>query len=285
MELKLLQSYRCPASLDDALRTLKQDPDSAVLAGGTDLLVTPPGPVRTVIDISRLGLDQITEAGGEIRIGARVTMSRLAHDPITLRLANGILAQAAAFCMSELVRNAATVGGNLANAAAEADLPAPLLVLDAEVLVAGGSRKAIVLDDFFTGPRATVLNREIITEVVVQAPSGTSGASFHKMGRTDSDIALVNAAALVVIAGGTCRKARVAVGGAWPFPARSRRAEKALEGHALTAELLDAAALLAQREQPALGDFRASAEYRAGLVRVLVRRALEEAARRAGVAL
>ena len=216
-------------------------------------------------------------------------MSALEHSPIIQALAGGILAKAAATCGSIQNRNMATVGGNVANASPSADTAAVLLALDATVVVANSRRKRnIPLAEFYSGAHKTVLSGELIEEVIIHAvPGGArTGWSFQKLGRTETDISLVNVAAgLQLDARGRIKWARIALGAVGPTPLRALKTEGLLRGQQLNEDLLTQAGIVVMQEVHPISDARASAEYRCEMSAVLVRRALRECAAHAGVKL
>jgi carbon-monoxide dehydrogenase medium subunit len=184
------------------------------------------------------------------------------------------------------VRNLATLGGNVCNAAPSADMVPPLLVLEAEAVIAGprGQRR-VRLDEFFVGVRQTVLAPdELLVEVVVPNPGAGSGGHYLRhTPRRELDIAVVGVASQVTLSDdGSCAKARIALASVAPTPLRAREAEAALEGRAVTDEAIEEAAELAVRAARPISDQRGSAEFRSHLVRVLTRRTLRRALERAG---
>ena len=213
-------------------------------------------------------------------------MADLEHSTVIRALACGILAKAASTCGSIQNRNMATVGGNLANASPAADTAAVLLALDAQVVAASSRRKRnIVLEKFYMGAHKTTLSGELIEEVVIPAlpGGGRVGWSFQKLGRTETDISLVNlAAGLQADARGRIKWVRIALGAVGPTPIRARMAEALLKGRTFTEDLLVEAGVAVMQEVNPISDARASAEYRREMSAVLVRRALRECAAIAG---
>lgn len=240
--------------------------------------------IRFLIDITHAGLSYIRRRGKACVIGATTTMAALENSPAIRALAGGILARAAATCGSVQIRNMATLGGNLANGSPAADTATPLLALDAEVVLADArGRRKIPLTEFYSGLRRT---RALIVEVAIPALPRGGRWSFQKLGRTESDISLVNAAAgLQLDSQGRVKWARIALGAVAPTPMRAVNAEKLLVGckvdQSTLAEVCDEVA----REVRPITDVRASAEYRREMCRVLVRRALEECAAGTGCSL
>jgi carbon-monoxide dehydrogenase medium subunit len=217
-------------------------------------------------------------------IGATTTMAALEHSTKMRGFANGIIARSASTCGAVQIRNMATVGGNLANASPAADTATPLLALDAIVVLQGkGGTRTLPLQKFWSGPHSTVLNGGLLIEIHIPDCKPRSGWSFQKLGRTESDIAQVNAAAgLQCDRSGVCTHVRIALGAVAPTPMRAMAAEAMMVGQKLSAALLDQVAEQVSREVRPITDVRATAEYRRAMSGVLVRRALLECAANAG---
>ena len=278
-------AFHQPHDVREAIRLLRTGKGGTrVLAGGTDLVVEADRSTRALIDITRLGLHYIRPSGGGLRIGSSATMAALEESAAIRRTADGILAAAASTCGSVQNRNMATVGGNLANASPAADLAPPLLALDAVVVLAAArGRRRVSLAEFYRGPGKTVLNGALLVEVQVPGVKPSAHWSFQKLGRGESDIALVNAAAgLAVDRTGRVSFVRIAVGAVAPTPMRARKAEALMLGQKLSRKLVERAGESVSREVRPLTDQRASAEYRRDMARVLVLRALGECALRGG---
>jgi carbon-monoxide dehydrogenase medium subunit len=282
-----IECFHRPTSVRAALLLLRKvGSRGRIVAGATDIVTQADRSTRFLIDITRLGLDYVRKNNRDHLIGAATTMSALEHSPMIRALAGGILAKAAATCGSIQNRNMATVGGNLANASPSADTAAVLLALDAIVELASSRRKRkIPLAEFYTGAHRTVLSGELIEEIIIPAvPGGVrTGWAFQKLGRTETDISLVNAAAgLQIDARGRIKWARIALGAVGPTPSRALKAEDLLRGKVLNEELLTQAGIAVMQEVHPISDARASAEYRCEMSAVLVRRALRECATQAG---
>ena len=278
-----------PESLDDCLRLLaERGPETKLLAGGTDLLPQMKNGVlmpKRVIDLSGVARVKILESDAKgLRIGAAVPARQLEQDP-RVRAGYVSVAESAALVGSLQVRNLATVGGNLCNAAPSADMAPPLVALEAQAVIAGphGERR-VALSDFFTGVRTTVLGPdELLVEIVAPAPGPHSGGSYIRhTPRRELDIAVVGVASQVTLANGVCAKARIALAAVAPTPVRATTAEAALEGRPLTPELIERAAELAAQGATPISDQRGSEDFRRHLVRILTRRTLTAALARAG---
>ena len=279
-----------PQSVDDCLKALALHPTGAKLvAGGTDLipqmkngLIKPAWVVDLsgVVELRTLG----PADGGGLRIGAAVTARELELDKrMTGRYT--AIAESGALVGSVQVRNLATVGGNLCNAAPSADMAPPLIALDAVAVIAGPKgRRRVLLAEFFTGVRRTVLGTdELLVELVVPDPGARSGGQYLRhTPRRELDIAVVGVASQLTLGGdGKCAKARIALAAVAPTPVRAAAAERALEGQTLTPELIERAAGLAVEAAKPIADQRGSVEFRRHLTRVLTRRTLTTALARA----
>jgi len=280
--------YHRPRTLQEAVSLLAQKGEEAkVLAGGHSLL--PLMKLRlarpaALIDLGRIPeLAAIREADGAVRIGPMATHAALAASEV-LRRRFTALSEAAGLIGDPQVRHRGTLGGSLAHADPAADHPAPILAFEAEVRVVGPKgERTIPAGDFFVDMLTTTLRpEELIAEVRLPAPPAGTGSAYAKFPHPASRFAVAGVAAVVTLEKGTVRRARIGVTGAAAKPSRARTAEAALEGGAATAERIAAAAAKAADGLTCLEDLVASAEYRAHLVTVMARRALEAAVRRAG---
>ena len=261
--------YVRPATIDEALQLLADNPDEAkVLAGGHSLL--PMMKLRlaqpeTLVDIGALQeLRYVREDGEFLAIGALTTHDQVATDPLVVRDA-ALLAHSAGEVGDPQVRHRGTIGGSLVHSDPAADLPMAVLALDA-VLVAQGpaGRRTIGVDDFFLSPFETALDPgELLVEIRIPRRPG-AGWGYEKFVRRSNDWAIVGVA---TIAG------RIALGNMGGTALRAAAAETAL---AAGASLDDAAARAADGTQPS-DDMHADAAYRRHLARVLTKRALQKA--------
>jgi carbon-monoxide dehydrogenase medium subunit len=279
--------YLRPGSLQEAVGLLKARAGEAkLLAGGHSLLpllklrLSSPA---CLIDMGRIsGLADIREADGGVRMGPMTTHQAIDGSPI-LRRRWTALAEAAATIGDVQVRNRGTLGGSLAHADPAADYPAPILAFESEIRVLGpGGERAIAARDFFRDLMTTAVREgEVITEVRLPGPPAGTGSAYVKFPHPASRFAVVGVAAVLTVEGGTVRRARIGITGAAATGRRAAAAEGSLEGGPPTAERLAAAADRAAEGLECLGDLVASPEYRAHLVQVMARRALQAAAERA----
>lgn len=276
-----------PNSLEDCLKILaERGAQAKLIAGGTDLLPQMKNGAlhpAVVVDLSGIARVRQVQNGSGLRIGAAVTAREIELNP-GMRGAYQAIAESGALVGSIQVRNLATVGGNICNAAPSADMAPPLVALEAQAVIAGpkGERR-VPMADFFTGVRKTVLAPdEVLVEFVVPAPGAHSGGQYLRhTPRRELDIAVVGVASQLTMANGTCAKARIVLASVAPTPVRATAAERALEGQAITPALIERAATLAVEAAKPINDQRGSVEFRKHLVRVLTRRTLTTALERA----
>ena len=278
--------YFEPATLDDALALLERYRGSGSLfAGGTDLLVQMKEHVRQpaqLINIKKIpGMDDfVFDAKSGLRLGALVTTRQVETSPITQRHYAG-LAKAATDFASIQVRHRATVVGNVCRASPSADTLPPLIADGAVLRIRGAAgERRLAVQDFCTGPGRTVLGAdEIVTHIEIPAPPPRTGKAYLKHGRrAQMELATVGAAARITLdADGSVVDLGLVLAAVAPTPLRAVRAEALLRGRRPTPALLAVAAEAAGDEARPIGDVRGSADYRREMVRVLTKRALEQA--------
>jgi len=275
-------NYLEPATIEEAVSLLsKYDGKAKAIAGGTDLLVQ----IRNkaikpeyVVDIGYIsGLDYINydEKQG-LRIGALTTI-RAIEKSDKLRQVYPVISQAAGLLGSVAIRNVATIGGNLCNAAPSADTAPALIGLSARARIAGsGGERLVSLEDFFTGPGETVLKAgEMLLEIQVPVPPPDTKGMYLKHGRSAVDLATVGVAVIMALeSGGVCRDVKIVLGAVAPTPMRAKKAEEVLRGKKVEPALIEEAARVASGEAQPITDVRASAEYRREMVKVFTRRAI-----------
>jgi len=282
--------YHDPPALDEACQIMAELKEKArPLAGGTDLLVNMRrGTVSPehVISLGRIEeLRGIYPSNGQLRLGACLTAAEIGQSKEVNDLINP-LGSGANSLGSPLIRNLATIGGNLVTARPAADLPPPLMAYGASVVLKNSSgKRAVSLDNFFRGPGQTVMEPdELLTEITVETPPPYSGGGYIKLGARKTLItSIVNVAAFLSLddRDGTITSARVVLGAVAPVPMRAPSSEQVLLGEKPTDALFLRAGEAAAGDSKPIDDFRGSAEYRRAMVEVLTRRALNMALRKA----
>lgn len=281
--------YYRPSTLQEALAIIERlDGNLCLFAGGTDLLVAMKErrlAHPALIDIKQIpGICDIQTENGGLRLGGGACARVIARSPL-VREHFPVLSQALTLLGSMQIGNRATIGGNLANGSPAADSAPPLLALGASVkLVGPEGERQVSLEDFFIGPKKTVINREVLTEIHVPALSPRGRGIFYKLGPRGApeDICIVSVAIFAVSdeQARSWKDVRIALGAVAPTPIRSRRAEEALNGQPIEARgIEDASRLAAETDAQPITDIRGSAEYRRAMVQALVRRVLEQIAR------
>ena len=274
--------YIVPESAEAAVAVLAEHGEHACpLAGGTDLVVDlkhAPGNVSALVDVSGLkeflGIEETDEG---LRIGSMVTYGEIMENPICLEKTPEVVA-ASHTVGAVQTRNLGTIGGNLVTCVPSADSAPALMVLDAEVTLVGTNGwRRMPIDDFFVGPRKTILEpHELLAEIWIPKHTLGKPSSFYKFGlRKGQALALVNTAAALELENGRIVEPRIALGAVAPTPLRALKAEAFLAGKDASGENLDEAAKIAVTEAKPIDDFRASANYRRQLIHTLTRRVLD----------
>jgi carbon-monoxide dehydrogenase medium subunit len=279
--------YHTATSHSDVLDKLaKYGPDAKVVAGGTDLVLAMKHKTilpRVVISLHKVSeLDFVREENSAIQIGALARLSDLVTNA-ALNDSLPILCEAVSLIGSWQIRNVATLGGNICNASPAADSAAPLLALDAQVVIAdAGGEKKMPLSAFFTGPGSIALKpNQLLKEIVVERPKARSAGCYLKLMRKKAvDLSLVGVAFQAETDQAAEKLTRVAIGlgGVAPTPIRAPEAEASLMGLSCDEALkvLPQAAQAAVAATHPISDVRASAEYRRAIVQVYVQRAGEK---------
>lgn len=230
--MKNIKYYACPASVKDALALLLDKKYKAMaLAGGTLVAKTLPDAVETYLDLKNLPIKAIRLQGGDLVIGAGATFDDIDRDRLCRSWAGGVIAAAAAKCSTQLVRNMATIGGNIARPHSFNIFPVVLLGMDAKVRVQAksGSRLLPLEELYAASPLLRPGVNCLITEIVVPAATKKRKCEFIKLAKTESSwesyITLFFSAERK---GKALSQARVAVGALSPKPFRAPAAEKAL---------------------------------------------------------
>ena len=273
-------------TIEEACSLLAKYKDKArVIAGGTDLLVSikrreiSPQYIINIKTIPNLDGINYSQKHGLV-IGALTTLAEIESSPL-VRERFPILSSAAHQIGSPHIRNVATIGGNLCNAAPSADMAPPLIGLGAKAKIKGlKGERVVTVEQFFLGPGASMLQvGEILTEIQVPNPPSHSRGVYLKLpARTAIDIAVVGVAVVVTLdaKGINIADARVVLGAVAPTPIRARQAEDIIKGKAISHELIQKAAQAAADEARPISDVRGSASYRKEIVKVLTNRALKQ---------
>lgn len=278
--------YEVAGSVGEAVELLERYGEGAyLLAGGHSLI--PMMKLRlavpdVVIDISGLDdeLRYIEEDDGALRIGALTRHRELLESPV-IRERYTLLADAEATIADPLVRNMGTIGGAVANADPAEDLPAAFVALDGEIVARGpDGERTVHVDDLYVGPFETSLDHdEVLMEVRV--PQAPQASAYSKVKRRVGDYASAAVGVALSMSGGEIEEIRIGMCGVGSTTLRAREAEQALRGKSPGTEAYGRAGEIAAEECDPIEDAKGTADYKRGLVKVLVGRTLAAAKERA----
>ena len=257
-----------------------QDPGAVILCGGTDLVVKIRAGLlspRTLLDISDLDrLREIRQERGCIEIGAAATFSQIMGETLICEQIP-ILGMALRELGSTQIRNRGTIGGNLVNASPAADSAIPLLLLNAEAIIASSKgERCVQLEDFLRGPGKTVLKEgEFLSRIRLPIPHSNLSPFFHKVGRRKAlTIAIASLGALLRMKNGAIDEIRLVAGSVAPVPLRLHRVETLFANRRLTPQLIKQAQEIVSQCISPITDLRATAGYRHQVIGDLLARLL-----------
>ncbi|HZJ76943.1 MAG TPA: xanthine dehydrogenase family protein subunit M [Oscillospiraceae bacterium] len=272
--------YHAPKTIDDALEQLSTKEKTAVLAGGTDLVVQLKENkvcLENLVSLRYLQeLKEITvQPNGDLKIGVMATISDIIKSPLVADFSTAIK-EALSTIGSNQIRNMATIGGNICNASPAADSAPILLVLDSSVeIISKSGTKLIPLKNFFLGKGQTALKKgELLSAVIIPAKTKDYKVKYYKLGvRQSIDIAVVSVALALKIKDGICEDARIALGSVSDRPMRAIKTEELLKGTTLP-DNLDQISENIKKECTPITDIRATADYRREMVGTLTKRGI-----------
>lgn len=275
--------YVAPTTVDEAIQALSQAGDDAkILAGGQSLvpvlrlrLAAP----TMLVDLNKISeLRGVRDDGNAIVVGAMTTHHDVINDPLVREHA-ALLALATQTIGDPQIRHRGTLGGALVHADPAGDLLAPVVALDAEMVIVGpGGRRTVPASEFFVDLFTTAVQPdEVLIEVRIPKKTGW-GAHYEKFQRVAQAWSIVAVAAAVRTEGGSIAEARVALTNMAATPVHATGVEQALVGQPATAETIRAAAEHAAEGTSPMSDGNADADYREHLARVLTQRAVASAA-------
>jgi len=280
--------YLAVRSVEEAVGALATHGyEAKVLAGGQSLI--PMMKLRlaspsVLVDVSRLEtLSEIDDTGDDLRVGAMVTETELERSDAVGRWATGLV-DTSRVIADPLVRNLATVGGNVAHGDPANDHPATMVALNASFTLTGPSGvRTIRADRFFTDVFTTAMEPdEVLTEIRVPKQPPWTASAYVKYERQVGDYAVAGAAACLSLSDGAIHDPRIALTNLGPTPVRALEAESILRGQAPTPDLLAIAGNAAAAETEPWSDQRGTAEYRRRIAAMVTRQAIGRAWRRAG---
>ncbi len=275
-----------PDSVAEACKVLADaKTEGKIIAGGTDIMVNMKKGLlspKCLVSLAKIpGLSSVEPITGGIVIGPNLIVAKLIEFDLMRKKFN-LLSKAASVLGSPLIRNRATIGGNIVTARPAADLPPPLMAMGARVvLTKKGKERELSLDDFFVGPGQTKIKPgEILTKIIVDDPPPFTGWDYIKlMHRNALEIAIVAVAVRITLDSpdGNIKDARVILSAVAAKAIHAVSAEKILIGEKPTEKLFKQAAALASTDCTPITDIRGGAEYRCAMVETLTNRALSGA--------
>ncbi|MCI0698285.1 xanthine dehydrogenase family protein subunit M, partial [candidate division KSB1 bacterium] len=278
--------YFAPPSVAEAVNLLSEHGyDAKLLAGGQSLIpamrfrLSVPA---VIIDLNGInGISGVREDNGHLAIGA-MTREVMLEESSIVQTKYHLLADAARVIADPIVRNMATVGGNIAHADPANDHPAVMLAYNAQVVAVGsGGTRTLNIDDFFVDLFENALDDdEVLTEIRIPRPAAHSGGAYVKMERKVGDYAVSAVAVQLTLDGDTCVAARIGLTNVSPVPMRATDAEQVLIGQRVSEDLYEEAGRAAAAECDPSADLRGSADYKRDITRVLLKRALRTAVQR-----
>jgi aerobic carbon-monoxide dehydrogenase medium subunit len=277
--------YFKPDSFEAAVRILSEHKGRIrPLAGGTDLLIAMKEKgltVQNILDLKGIkGYDSIQEAKDQVEIGALASIRSVETSPL-IRQKFPFLSAAAGMIGSAQIRNKATLGGNLCNAAPSAETAPALICLRAMVeIIDEKGMRVVPLEEFFVGPGQTVLNGAGLMRRILIPPLelNSRGIYFKHSPRRAMDLAVVAVACLLTLDPDKmrCIDVRIVLGAVAPTPLRAKGAEALIKGKEITEKEIEEAGETAGREAKPITDVRGSAEYRTDMVRLFVKRGIRD---------
>jgi carbon-monoxide dehydrogenase medium subunit len=306
--LKKYEYYK-PETIKEAIDLMETLEEATYIAGGTDVMVlmrqkklTP----KNLISLRNIQNLAYIDSNNGLRFGSATTHNEIERDDV-IRTHYSALNDATSNLGSIQIRNVATIGGNICNAAPSADTACPLLVLDAKVVVVGPKgERAVNIDDFFLGPGKTVLQRgELVKEFAIPFFGDNTGSAYIKHTRRKAmDLPIIGVAARITISIGKnggelrckdmlctidsisnvlsrfedeelrCEDVRIAMGVVAPRPIRAKKAEEALKGKVISEKVFEEISEIAASEASPRDSIRGEAWYRREMVKVLTKRAI-----------
>ncbi|NOX64013.1 MAG: hypothetical protein GXP42_19070 [Chloroflexi bacterium] len=290
--MQLWRHYHLAQSIPDALRALAEaEGPASIIAGGTDLLLDLEqgrrSPVHTLVDVTRIEAMRVVEIrNASLFVGAAAPLNQIVASPLVAEHAQA-LNEACALIGGPQVRNAATLGGNVAHALPAADGTIALTALNAQAEIATqNGRRLTPLIDLFLGPGQSALNpqEEMLTGFLLPLRARGEASAFRRVMRPQGvAIAILNMGVWLRREGDRIVKARISVGPSGPTPRRLRATEQALCGRSPTSQVLaEAAQTLLREARFRTSRHRATTTYRQHVAAILLEETLLTAWERAG---
>lgn len=273
--LSNLKRFYRPRTIAEALALLEKNSGSIlIIAGGTKLVQTDNAIAEELVDVTSLKLNNISEEAGSFRIGATTTLQKLVENPTLNNFASGIVANAAAFShRSKMIRNVSTLGGELITTGPFSVLYCALLVLQAQVRIAGGDEFALAINIFLNKKK---LAGGLLVEVLIPQVEPQTFAAMIPIFAPKRATPLICACARISVEENLFKSPKIAITGTASVPQRLHEVEDVLEGQEISQDKIDQAGEKTYNIYSPVSDNFASAEYRKEVGRILVKRAIKQ---------
>lgn len=279
MSRRNISDYVRPPSLEEAWERMGAGGGSVrVFSGGTDLTISAPPEVTTLVDLADC-LDRTIEEldDGSIRIGAMATLTDMLNNPELAGYASGVVAEMLADVGNPLLRNLSSIGGHVARGRLSDVVPV-LIALDARIGVYRGEGVQMPLSRYYDEEIHKTPN--LVTELVLPGLASKTASAFVRFARTAFDFPILNVCCRASLDGRLVTDVRIVCGATPLLTQRATAAESWIIEHGLGSRAISTAARMAREEITTKTGWVASAEYRSHLVEVLVERCLTETGRR-----
>ncbi len=280
-----INGYFEASTIKEAVDYLKENENSQIIAGGSDVLIKTRERKSGYVDKDLVGIMRITELhgisydeSGNILIGSTATFTEVEKNEIILKNISS-LSTAVGSIGGPQIRNIGTIGGNVANGATSADSASSLFAMDAIILIEGpAGKREIPIKEFYLGPGKVALNRdELMTHIKIEKKNfeGYKGHYIKFSQRKAMDIATLGCSIMVKMDGNKIGDLKIAYGVAGPTPIRATEAELMAKGMEITTENLDKIGEKCLENASARDSWRASKAFRQQLIRELPKRAIK----------
>lgn len=273
-----IQEYYFPKSISDAVKRMTNNPPGSVVpfTGSYHFVFPKLFGAKSLLDISKLGLDPITVEKSKVRLGGTADLQRMVQSKELAGVADGIINKSAHAYWSRLQRNMTNLQDIISIGITYFDLLTALTALEAIVVLQGKGKRKIPIEQAFTGLYKSTVQNELVTEVFFKIPNGKVKSSLQRVGITDADVSILSVVTLIKSSGRKCTFARIAVGSGLPAPKRIPELEEELVGKTFNEISINSTSQKIGSKIEPVSDIRGSADYRKEIAGVLLRRALTE---------
>lgn len=279
--------YFDPSKIEEAAMIIGELSGRAmILAGGTDLInqmkVRQVNP-EFVLNIKKIKELEYIRQNNRLEIGALTTITAI-RESEAIKKGYISLYEATEWFGTPQIRNMATVGGNICRSSPSSDMVAPLIALDARLrLVGAKGERTVPIEEFTVGVGENILDREILTEIIIPQQEKPSGTAFKKLKRSSADLAKVSCAVRIAMKDSKCEEIRIVLGAVADKVFRAKKAEELLRGEKVIDAVIEEAGKKASQEAQPVTDVRSTSDYRRQMIEVLVRRLIPLSIERARV--